>query len=247
MTYQRLSPEAPLGPSEGMMPSNLDLTISMFQESGMAYPVSLSTSAYQLGHLPPHNVFPESRYNALVPPNQIPILTAFPRPCHDLAQMPDSFGRLHAPDLRLQVKGGEGRPWLPNRGINTANVIQEANPPPVGGEIEFGTDVDSLVRAIQTRSRPRHALSQHQMLRVQSSQAQSSMRERGFPSGRGTTGAESKPRKRYQCHLPACAKSFFQKTHLEIHMRAHTGDKPFVRFFRRSTTTTLTSMRDELR
>lgn len=25
-----------------------------------------------------------------------------------------------------------------------------------------------------------------------------------------------------------CNKSFYQKTHLDIHVRAHTGDKPFV-------------------
>jgi len=28
--------------------------------------------------------------------------------------------------------------------------------------------------------------------------------------------------------MPDCNKSFFQKTHLEIHIRAHTGAKPFV-------------------
>ena len=38
-----------------------------------------------------------------------------------------------------------------------------------------------------------------------------------------------KPRKRYQCTIPNCNKSFYQKTHLEIHIRAHTGAKPFVR------------------
>jgi hypothetical protein len=37
-----------------------------------------------------------------------------------------------------------------------------------------------------------------------------------------------KPRKRYQCNMPGCNKSFYQKTHLEIHVRAHTGAKPFV-------------------
>ena len=38
----------------------------------------------------------------------------------------------------------------------------------------------------------------------------------------------SKPKKRYQCDVSDCGKAFYQKTHLEIHTRAHTGVKPFV-------------------
>jgi hypothetical protein len=40
------------------------------------------------------------------------------------------------------------------------------------------------------------------------------------------TGSQ-KAKKRYECDVPGCNKSFFQKTHLDIHSRAHTGDKPF--------------------
>jgi uncharacterized Zn-finger protein len=36
-----------------------------------------------------------------------------------------------------------------------------------------------------------------------------------------------KPRKRHQCILQDCNKSFNTESHLEIHIRAHTGDKPF--------------------
>lgn len=37
-----------------------------------------------------------------------------------------------------------------------------------------------------------------------------------------------KVKKRYECEFEGCNKSFFQKTHLEIHTRAHSGDKPYV-------------------
>ena len=43
-----------------------------------------------------------------------------------------------------------------------------------------------------------------------------------------------KGKKRYQCTMPDCDKSFYQKTHLEIHIRAHTGVKPFVSLFESS-------------
>ncbi|PLB44559.1 hypothetical protein P170DRAFT_288329 [Aspergillus steynii IBT 23096] len=38
----------------------------------------------------------------------------------------------------------------------------------------------------------------------------------------------SKKKREYVCTLPECGKSFAQKTHLDIHTRAHTGDKPFI-------------------
>jgi hypothetical protein len=35
-------------------------------------------------------------------------------------------------------------------------------------------------------------------------------------------------KKRYQCTINGCSKSFYQKTHLDIHERSHTGYKPYV-------------------
>ncbi|TGZ81051.1 hypothetical protein EX30DRAFT_306815, partial [Ascodesmis nigricans] len=37
----------------------------------------------------------------------------------------------------------------------------------------------------------------------------------------------ARPKKRHDCSYPGCDKTFNQKTHLDIHVRAHTGDKPF--------------------
>lgn len=48
-------------------------------------------------------------------------------------------------------------------------------------------------------------------------------------STNGTAGEKKDDKKRYSCNLPNCGKSFYQKTHLEIHIRAHTGVKPYVR------------------
>lgn len=47
-------------------------------------------------------------------------------------------------------------------------------------------------------------------------------------AGKEEKKGSQKAKKRYECDVPGCNKSFFQKTHLDIHSRAHTGDKPFV-------------------
>ena len=94
---------------------------------------------------------------------------------------------------------------------------------------DIGTDVDTLMRAIQTKA----------TLPAQSIQASrvhdSNIRD---TSGGSVTSAmnsgvpiESKSKRRYPCRISSCAKIFTQKTHLEIHMRAHTGHKPYVRPF----------------
>lgn len=92
-----------------------------------------------------------------------------------------------------------------------------------------GTDVDTLMRAIQTKSgnsspeEPSPAAYQTNT-EPYSDPSEQHIRSRGF----GFDYGGFRSRKKYQCHIPACGKVFFQKTHLEIHVRAHTGQKPFV-------------------
>lgn len=73
----------------------------------------------------------------------------------------------------------------------------------------FATDIDTLMRAIQAKSQP--------------------ARQRHKEKSRHSQPSNpSRAKKRYQCDDPGCGKAFHQKTHLEIHTRAHTGVKPFV-------------------
>jgi uncharacterized Zn-finger protein len=80
------------------------------------------------------------------------------------------------------------------------------------------TDVDALMRAIQAKS-------------ANASPATSSPHvQQNYPylnSPETDEAAAKKARKRYDCVEPGCGKSFYQKTHLDIHVRAHTGVKPF--------------------
>ncbi|KAK4548507.1 hypothetical protein LTR36_009417 [Oleoguttula mirabilis] len=87
--------------------------------------------------------------------------------------------------------------------MSTADSSEESKP------AVFATDIDTLMRAIQAKTKP----------------AQQRQKERSRPV---QPPSASKVKKRYQCDVPGCDKAFYQKTHLEIHTRAHTGVKPFV-------------------
>lgn len=84
----------------------------------------------------------------------------------------------------------------------------------------MGFDVDALMKTIQTKAR--------------SSPTDCSGRRSASSdvaptySGHNVTNTSS-TRRRYPCKIQSCAKVFTQKTHLEIHTRAHTGYKPYVR------------------
>ncbi|KAJ5246922.1 hypothetical protein N7468_001905 [Penicillium chermesinum] len=95
-----------------------------------------------------------------------------------------------------------------------------------GVDVDFSTEVDVLMKTIQAKPEP-------------SSQSLPSLQQLAPPAyaypmtpSRILTSesqlSRSGKQRRYSCNLPGCGKAFAQKTHLDIHTRAHTGDKPFI-------------------
>lgn len=91
---------------------------------------------------------------------------------------------------------------------------------------DVGTDVDTLMRAIQTKARTSSTQASSSAAFGGSSESSSS--ESNSSARRNIDQRRSKARRKYPCKVQSCAKVFTQKTHLEIHMRAHTGYKPYV-------------------
>jgi hypothetical protein len=102
--------------------------------------------------------------------------------------------------------------YMYNNVSYTANCKRFPPEPTEATTPRFATDVDTLMKAIQVQLERNHFGTHPVLTQMQVEEPKVSQ----------------KPRKRYQCHMPDCNKSFYQKTHLEIHIRAHTGAKPYV-------------------
>jgi hypothetical protein len=76
--------------------------------------------------------------------------------------------------------------------------------------------VDALMRQIQSKAPPQSSQGQVGGM----NQIDASFSTFKQPQGPG--------KRKFVCDIGTCGKSFTQRTHLEIHMRAHTGDKPYV-------------------
>ncbi|KAF4992933.1 hypothetical protein FDECE_13566 [Fusarium decemcellulare] len=94
-------------------------------------------------------------------------------------------------------------------------------------QVHFETEVDELMKAIQRRREKAMEAGQQPLTPGMSPVSEASLDNQGTPAPAAAPVDVKSSRKRYICNGPNCKKSFTQKTHLDIHRRTHTGDKPY--------------------
>lgn len=133
----------------------------------------------------------------------------------------------------------------PSFASTSSKVITPTAPVNGTAEVIFGTEVDTLMKAIQAKSKatPSQTSTPPEPSRPVVGVSRTPLYVQA--TSEGAAGEPSKPKlthgeqhdesssakngkKRYSCTIENCTKSFYQKTHLDIHERAHTGVKPYV-------------------
>jgi hypothetical protein len=228
--------------SKGMMMPHLDLSMSSYGQAGMDGFVAYQPNGYH------YNQMPSTSYQQMIP--TYPQYPQIPQHSYHGSQeshqgLPHVREALNGlvPDVQSPVVKHEDsvafRSPLQYEGLEATSPIDSKMSTGTASSTDtnFVTDVDTLMRAIQSKSQPvpqRRLPLPSQPARPVVAPAPSYVNSYSQLQDRSPIQAQhspiktSKSKKRYTCTIPGCSKSFFQKTHLEIHTRAHTGVKPFV-------------------
>ena len=183
------------------------------------------TALQQFGHVPNdarswHGCGPGFHFDAFVPSSLVSANAIAPRQIFGLpdagsegsegSEAHHARGQLSEQQQLAAIKAEATSPASTLDGSSQDSELEEAS----NGE-ESLNEVDSLMKAIQSRGSSCDPLGSFgDQLEGQSED--------------GLSPESSQREKHYQCDLGSCTKAFTQKTHLEIHKRAHSGLKPYL-------------------
>ncbi|KAH8431229.1 DNA-binding transcription factor [Aspergillus melleus] len=242
-------PGHPVGAPRRMMTSTLGQNFSFYpNQTSFPLPFHQSSSAgYGYNHVLNHHPHPHHHpgYQQFYVPGHQSVnsqparLSSEPPPMQpilDIRPAKNAVNRV----VRDPLVKPEGNPSPPRISIvqPPTNGAAARGKSPGATDIEFSTEVDVLMKAIQAKNGA-------PLPNVQSLPPLQQLTHggiNGLPQPYAvpqptnprclTRVDEPTPRsgkkRKYICTLPDCGKSFAQKTHLDIHTRAHTGDKPFI-------------------
>lgn len=213
-------------------PGHLDLTMPLFPSPGVgSAPFNPSVYGFDAMAVNPYNTqqpfnmtYPSAMGHSATYSGTTEISSSLVNP----NEARDTFAVLNrSPTIKAEAHS----PVHPSQIFAEPSFIEDCKGMSAGEtEPAFSTDVDTLMKAIQAKSKPTR--SPEQVAKVLLSWARSldtrSLTRTQPEAVMLEPPRSNKPRKRHQCGIPNCSKSFYQKTHLDIHTRAHTGVKPFV-------------------
>jgi uncharacterized Zn-finger protein len=136
-----------------------------------------------------------------------------------------------SPSIKSESQVASQRPFTPVQPVESKNITPNAAEN-AAQEVVFFTEVDTLMKAIQSKDSTKKStdLGENHYPSPASSEAkmEDETRQSSPDDMSISEGQERKEtQKRYICNIKDCRKRFAQKTHLDIHRRAHTGEKPY--------------------
>ncbi|KAK4168057.1 hypothetical protein QBC43DRAFT_127673 [Cladorrhinum sp. PSN259] len=138
----------------------------------------------------------------------------------------------HSPSVKAEQQAST--PTSITTSIPEPVKIIVSNVPLAGVEAhEFHTPLDNLMKAVQAngteglekKTEAKHYHEDSEQVRAMSEQLPSPPPQREESKTPKGHPAISKP---FHCGIAGCDKRFAQKTHLDIHQRAHTGESPYI-------------------